>query len=43
MAVNNSAGLNIEVFRKSLVGSGRVGFFMFEFGILPGVEKRVHS
>ena len=42
-AVNNSAGLNIEIFRKKLVESGRVGVFTFESGILPDVEKRVHS
>jgi hypothetical protein len=41
--MNNSAVFNIEVFRKDFAESDEVGVFTFESGIVPGVEKRVHS
>jgi len=42
-AVNNTAGSNIQGLRKSLAEPDRVGVFVFKAGVLPGVEKRVHS
>jgi hypothetical protein len=42
-AVNDLAGANRQVFRKSLAELDRVGVFVFKADILPDVEKRVNS
>ncbi len=39
----DSAGLNIQVFRKCCAEPDRVGVFAFKAGIFPGMEKRVNS
>jgi hypothetical protein len=38
----NSAGSNIQVFRKNLAELDGVGVFAFKAGVLPGVEKGVN-